>query len=102
MAFTKAHLYAENDQITSHLAKAIFHPARIQIIRKLHKHGTCTVEDLSELHPITQPSISQHLRILRKVHLVTCIEKFPYTYYSLDKEMFRKFKKHLMIFLKTI
>ena len=102
MAFTKAHLYDENDQITSHFARAVFHPARIEIIRKLRTHGTCTVEELSEPHPIAQPTVSQHLGILRKAGMITCVEKCPYTYYSLNKRMFKRFKKHLMTFLRTI
>ena len=95
MAFTKAHLYNELDLKASYFAKAISHPARIGIIRYLCKNGSCTVEELMELHPLSQPSVSQHLGILRRANLIVYKEVHPYTYYNVNKENVKLLKKHL-------
>lgn len=102
MAFTKAHLYEENDRLTSYFAMNIGHPARICILRKLHTSGSCIVEELMHAHPLSQPSISQHLKILRKAHLVDFVEIFPHTYYSINKKNYKKFKSQLKGFLKSM
>lgn len=88
MAFSRAYLYARHDQKTSHFAKAICHPARLNILRKLYLDGPCTVEALKKQQPLSQPSISQHLKILRELDLVTFKEVCPYTYYRLNMKRF--------------
>src|SRR5688572_9057572 len=101
MAFTKAHLYNDIDLRASLLARAISHPARIGILRQLSKQGVSTVEELLAMHPLSQPTISQHLKILRKAGLVSYKEVYPYCYYSLNKESARNLKKYLKICLTT-
>ena len=99
MAFSKNYLYDPKDQTISKFTRALGHSARLNILFQLLMTGPCTVTDLRSLHPISQPSLSQHLEILRDVHLVTCKEKFPYTYYDLDKKNFLKLRKLLKAFL---
>ncbi len=99
MAFTKDYLYDPTDQEISLFAKALSHPARLSILRMLNIDGTCSVEKLSMSHPLSQPSISQHLRILRKSGLVGCKERTPYTDYWLDREYFQRMKMKLGIYL---
>ncbi len=102
MAFTRSHLYPAAEQLISHFARAISHPARVCIIQELYKNGPCTVENLMKLHPISQPSLSQHLAILRKMQLLHFKEQFPYTYYSLNFENLRRIKHEMKLFLKKI
>ena len=83
-AFSKAPLYNEEDRITSEFFFALSHPARLQILRQLIKDGPTKVHILQKNHPISQPSMSQHLEILRKVKLVNYKEKYPYTIYSVN------------------
>ena len=83
-AFSKAPLYDEVDRITSEFAFALSHPARLRIIRQLIDSGPSKVHLLQKNHPISQPSLSQHLEILRNVGLVNYKEKFPFTIYSLN------------------
>ena len=101
MAFSRSHLYSEQDCLTSHFCRAISHPARICILRKLAEIGVCIVEDLMESQHLSQPSVSQHLKILREAQLVTWYEAYPYTYYSLHKENFARFLKHFDGLAKT-
>src|SRR6187401_1656187 len=99
MAFSKNYLYDPKDQSISNFARALGHSARMNILLQLLFTGPCSVAELRSMHPLSQPSLSQHLRILRKAHLVTCKEKFPYTYYDLDKKNFLKLRKLLRVFL---
>lgn len=102
MAFSRSRLYPENEQIFSGFAKAFGHPARTIIIRKLAKDGPCRVTEILKNHPISQPALSVHLKILRKAHLVKCWEKFPHTYYELEWKYFRLASKYFKQFFKNI
>lgn len=90
MAFSKAHLYPPELQTTSNKMKALGYPARLQILFFLLVHGPCCVQDIARHHPISTEAISGHLAILRKYHLVYFDERYPYTFYQLDKANLRK------------
>jgi DNA-binding transcriptional ArsR family regulator len=102
MAFTRAYLYARQDQKTSHFAKALCHPARLTILRKLYHDGPCTVESLTKLNPLSQPAVSQHLEILRKLDLVKFKEVCPYTFYQLNRRRFFEAKKQVKNYFDKI
>jgi DNA-binding transcriptional ArsR family regulator len=102
MAFSKSHRFTKEDQALCAFAKAISHPARVMILRQLAKRGPCKVMSILKNHPISQPAMSQHLRILRKAHLVKYQEQFPHTFYSLDVETSRIAAGLLKSFLKEL
>lgn len=60
---------ADDDRLAS-LAKALGHPARVQIVRLLAARNACFVGDLAEELPLAQSTISEHLRILRDAEVV--------------------------------
>jgi DNA-binding transcriptional ArsR family regulator len=86
MAFSKANLYPADLQKTSATMKTFANPARLQILFYLHVHGRCRVQEIAEHHPVSLETISGHLAILREDHLVSCAERFPYTFYQLDQD----------------
>lgn len=49
---------------------AVAHPTRRAILARL-AHGEATVMDLAEPFAMTQPAISQHLRVLEDAGLIT-------------------------------
>lgn len=100
MAFSKQYLYNPTDQITSGFAHALSHPARLLIIKQLITHGPCAVQVIAEAHPIHKEALSGHLKILRVAGLVKCEERFPYTFYSIDKKNLKKAYKYLSDFLE--
>jgi|GEM_PF-1438242 len=102
MAFSKFHRYPKEDQVLCAIMKALGHPARTKIIRQLVREGACTVKKISKDHPISQPAMSVHFRILRKVHLVKPQEEYPDTYYSVDPKNIIEAIKLLKLFLKDI
>lgn len=54
----------------SNIAKALGHPARIQIIKSLMKSGSLTVKEIVVQLPLSQSTVSQHLQKLKSAGLV--------------------------------
>ncbi len=61
---------SSDDKQLAAYAKALGHPIRVQIIRRLERLGTCQTGSLVESLPIAQSTVSEHLRILREAGLV--------------------------------
>lgn len=58
-----------NDELAA-LAKAIAHPARMQILRILEQRTRCTCGQLVEALPLAQSTVSQHLAVMKAAGLV--------------------------------
>lgn len=52
------------------LLKALSAPVRVALVTQLHGRGPMCVHELVELLDISQPLVSQHLRILRSAAIV--------------------------------
>jgi DNA-binding transcriptional ArsR family regulator len=102
MAFSKTTLYPKEPQLISGFAKALGHSARITILRQLSHVEKHTVEELQKEHPISQPTMSDHLRILRAAHIVHYREKFPFTYYWLNRENLALAEQYFSQFFQEI
>lgn len=86
MAFSKQHLYPSSDLVNSHIYKALSHPARLTILKKLQQSGSLSVQVIGQDHPISKETLSGHLKILRQAQLVTWEERFPYTFYQVHQK----------------
>ena len=51
-------------------AKALGHPARLSIIQHLIKHRTCICGDIVDHLPLSQSTVSQHLKELKDAGLI--------------------------------
>ena len=52
------------------LAKALGHPARVQIVRFLLSRDSCMCGDIVEHLPLAQSTVSQHLKMLKESGLI--------------------------------
>lgn len=52
------------------LLKVLGSPVRVGAILALNEHDECCVHELAELLDVTQPLMSQHLRVLRTANLI--------------------------------
>jgi DNA-binding transcriptional ArsR family regulator len=102
MAFSKAHLYPVELQVVSTKMKAIAYPARQQILFFLLQHGPSCVHDIANGHHICEETLSGHLALLRKENLVSCVERYPYTFYQINKLNVRKTIHLLRAFLDQL
>ena len=60
----------EADQELATLAKALGHPARVQIMRLLVRREACICGDIVDEVPLAQSTVSQHLKVLKEVGLI--------------------------------
>lgn len=70
MGATKTDHFTDNQNELSILAKALGHPARIAIIEYLLKVDTCICGDIVNELPLSQPTVSQHLKELKNAGLI--------------------------------
>jgi DNA-binding transcriptional ArsR family regulator len=70
MGATKNEIF--HDQINEEAAifKALGHPARLAIVKTLLTYKTCVGNYLTNEIPLAQPTISQHLKILKNVGII--------------------------------
>jgi hypothetical protein len=54
----------EGDELLAKLAWTIAHPARVRLLRLLIAKSACGCGELVELMPLSQSTVSQHLKIL--------------------------------------
>jgi ArsR family transcriptional regulator len=64
--------------------KALGHPVRLAIALRLAAEGGTCACDFAEIFDISQPAVSQHLKVLREAGLVTTRREGTQIYYSLD------------------
>lgn len=72
------------DERVAFLAKALAHPARVQIIRTLLRRTTCIGCDLVEEIGLAASTTSEHLRILKGAGLIIGEIERPRVCYSLN------------------
>lgn len=53
------------------IAKALGHPVRIIILKILAERDTCFCGDITQVIPLAQSTVSQHLKALKKAGLIT-------------------------------
>ena len=75
--------------------KALGHPVRLGIALELAKHpGTCAC-DFADMFHVRQPTVSEHLRVLREAGLVTTERRGTQICYSLDPSAVRHIRSRL-------
>ena len=65
------------------IAKALSHPLRLQIVDILSEREDSCVQDLTEILPASQSSISKHLKILKQAGIVSRRKDGLKNFYSL-------------------
>lgn len=69
------------------LARALAHPGRLRILQILARRRDCICGDIVEQMPLSQSTVSQHLKELRRVGLIRGQISGPRTCYCLDDEV---------------
>ncbi|MFQ5447911.1 MAG: ArsR/SmtB family transcription factor, partial [Saprospiraceae bacterium] len=67
MGVTKTEHFTKSQNELASIAKALGHPARIAILEHLLKVDHCICGDIVNELPLSQPTVSQHLRELKNV-----------------------------------
>jgi ArsR family transcriptional regulator len=64
--------------------KALGHPVRLGIALRLAAEGGTCACDFAEIFDVSQPTVSQHLKVLRDAGLVQTRRDGTQIFYSLD------------------
>lgn len=71
MAYTKKEEFNAESVELAAIAKALSHPARIAILRLLAERQSCICGDIVAELPLSQSTVSQHLKELKSAGLIT-------------------------------
>lgn len=102
MALHKAENFGKKKQHLALMAKAIAHPARISILKILAKKQSCNCNDIVEELPLSQSTVSQHLKELKDCGLINAASQSTSSIYSLNEKGINEFEKEFKKLMKSI
>ena len=80
---------------SAQLTKALGHPVRLAILKLLTQRDTCFCGDFTDVLPLAQSTVSQHLKVLKDAGLITGTSSGVRTCYCLDPEGITELRKTL-------
>jgi DNA-binding transcriptional ArsR family regulator len=95
MGLTKTEEFTKTQNDLAVLAKALGHPARIAILQFLIKSKSCVCGDIVEELPLSQSTVSQHLKELKNAGLVKGNIEGPSVCYCIDEKAWARAKTTL-------
>ncbi len=102
MAITKANKFNKKQKRTAELAKALSHPARVAILELLADRASCICGDITNELPLAQSTISQHLKVLKRVGMIKGEVDGVRTCYCLDEETVQEFEQNIIDFTQKL
>jgi ArsR family transcriptional regulator len=75
--------------------KALSDPTRLRLIKLLSAGQQLCVNAMTARLDVTQSAVSQHLRVLRQVGLVTGCRCGCHVHYALNQELLKNYKQKL-------
>jgi DNA-binding transcriptional ArsR family regulator len=85
----EAEIHSVDEQVADY-AKALGHPVRVRIIRLLSNQSYCFTGDLTDVLPLAQSTVSQHLKVLKDANLIQGEIQTPRVRYCLNQEHWNK------------
>ncbi len=70
MGASKTMLFDESQNNLASIFKALAHPARIAILQEILKRNSCVCGELVDVLPLSQATVSQHLKELKQVNIL--------------------------------
>ena len=102
MAVSKTEEFTKEEAWLADIAKALSHPARIRILKILTDMNVCMCGDIVELLPLSQSTVSQHLKELKRVGLITGEIEGPKVCYCVNNKNLQKAKRELDKLFKKV
>lgn len=101
MGISKTEKFTDGQNRIAALAKVLGHPARVAILEHLFKIRGCVCGDLVQEIGLAQPTISQHLKELKKLGLIRGSVEGASVCYCIDRDRWRDMKEVLFEFLDS-
>jgi DNA-binding transcriptional ArsR family regulator len=102
MGLSKKEEFTVKQNRLSEIAKALGHPARVAIIEYLSKSNACICGDIVDVLPLSQSTVSQHLRELKNAGLIKGEIEGASVNYCIDERGWSDAKEMLGLFLTNI
>ena len=101
MGLAKTEEFTVKDNRIARYAKALGHPARVAILRLLLKRQTCVCGDIVDELPLSQSTVSQHLKELKDAGLIKGEIEGKSTCYCISTREWDEAGRYLGDFLET-
>jgi len=98
MGSTKVEGFTEQQQRTAELLKALGHPARIAILEFIISKCSCICGDIVDELPLSQSTVSQHLKALKQAGIITGEIEGVKTCYCIDPQVWDELKTSFNLF----
>lgn len=95
MGASKISDYATQEVLVAKYAKALSHPARVAILNLLLKKQACICGDIVDELPLSQSTVSQHLKELKEAGLIKGDIEGSSVCYCVDEKEWNKAKAQL-------
>lgn len=92
MAVSKKELFTKKENRLADLAKGLAHPARIKILLYLIKKNSCVCGDIVGELPLSQSTVSQHLKELKRVGILQGEIEGTKTCYCINPKVWNELK----------
>lgn len=101
MVQQKTHDDSAYEQLAATL-KALAHPARLRLLALLAERGSCICGELVEAMPLSQATVSQHLKVLKEAGLIVGAIDGPRSCYGVDQAKIGLLREHVVRLFGTI
>lgn len=101
MGLTKVEEFTVKENKIALYAKALAHPARVAIVLMLLKKQSCICGDIVDELPLSQSTVSQHLKELKNAGIIKGDIEGVRTCYCIDEKEWQQAKLYLGTLLNT-
>jgi len=102
MGVSKSDEFTVKENRIAAFAKALAHPARVAILQLLMKRNVCMCGDIVEELPLSQSTVSQHLKELKSAGLIKGDIEGTSICYCIDTEGWNTASKDLQGFFENM
>ena len=99
MGKSKTSAFTVNQNRLATTAKALAHPARIAILQYLAQKRSCVCGDIVDELPLSQSTVSQHLKELKQAGLIKGEIEGAAVCYCIDTEGWNEWTRQLGLFM---
>lgn len=101
MGLAKTEEFTVKENRIAQFAKALAHPARVAIVQLLLKKQACICGDIVDELPLSQSTVSQHLKELKNAGIIKGDIDGVTTCYCIDEKVWKEAKSYLGSLLNT-
>jgi DNA-binding transcriptional ArsR family regulator len=102
MGATNIDHYSDIQNEIAKIAKALGHPARVAIIGYLVQKNACICGDIVNELPLSQPTVSQHLKELKNAGIIKGNIKGNSICYCIDEQVIANMIENLSVILENL